>query len=124
MLGDERRALPVELRVFGRPRRQAIDIAVEHAECRGNQHGVVNLDVGGPVQARARHVAGHHVRPAARGLCSDDQQRLQLVGDAGLLEVVLHLDHQVLVLQMMGGDSAVNGLAVAAVVLRRGERGD
>ena len=52
--GDERRALPVEVGIVGRPRGEAVDVAVAHAEHRGDEHRVVDLEVGGALLARAR----------------------------------------------------------------------
>jgi hypothetical protein len=46
MHGQMRSHAGVHCRIAGLPRRKSIDIAVVHAECGGNQHGVVNFEVG------------------------------------------------------------------------------
>src|SRR5262245_62075879 len=110
-LGDERGALAVEIRIVRRPRGQAVHVAVAHAEDGGDEDGVVNLEIRRARGARPRDVLGQDVPPAARGLRGDDQERLQLVGDRGALEVALDLRDEVFVaVQVMRRDRAVNGL--------------
>ena len=125
MLGDERRALAVEVGIVGRPGGQPVDVAVAQAEHGGDEHGVVNLEVGGAELARARDVGCRDLLAACRGLAGDDEQRLELVGDGGVFRIALHAHDELFVaVQVVRGDGAVNRLAVAAVVLRRHERRD
>ena len=85
-VGDDGGALAVEIRIVGRPGREAVDVAVAHAEHRRDQHGVVNLEVGRALRARPLDVVGGHVLAAFGGLAGNRQQRLQLVRDVRLLE--------------------------------------
>ena len=79
--GDERAALAIELGILRRPRRQAVDVPVAEAEHRGDEDGVVNLEVGGPELARALDVGRRDVLTVPRGLAGNDQQRLEFFRD-------------------------------------------
>ena len=48
----------VGFRCFWRPSSQTVDIAVVHAKGRRDQHGIVDLMVGGPFLAGALHILG------------------------------------------------------------------
>ena len=125
MLGDEGRALTVEGGIVGSPGREPVDVAVAEAEHGGDEDRVVNLEVGGAVLAGTRHVRRRDVLAACRGLPGDHEQRLQLVRDGGVLRVGLHAHDEIFVaVQMVGGNGAVDRLAVPAVVLRRHEGRD
>ena len=82
VFGDERGPLAVEVGIVGRPGGEPVDVAVEHAERRGDEHGVVDFEVGGAQLARALDVGGVTCLPLCRRLAGDDEQRLELVGDA------------------------------------------
>ena len=79
MFGDERGALAVEPGIVGRPRRQAVHVAIAQAEDGGDEHRVVNLEVRGAELPGARDIGGRDVLPADRRLAGDDKQRLQLL---------------------------------------------
>src|SRR6185503_14689505 len=85
----------------------------------GDEHRVVDFQVGGAAFTRARDVVGGDGLPAFCRLACDDEQRLQLVRDRRLFRIGLDLDDEVLVAaEMMCGDGAMNRLTVAALVLR------
>ena len=46
MIGDALADFAIDARIARLPGGQAVDVAVVHAECRGDQHGVVNFLVG------------------------------------------------------------------------------
>jgi hypothetical protein len=120
VLGDDGGPLPVELWVVGRPRCEAVDVAVAQAEHRGDEHGVVNLEIGGTGLTGPRDMVGLHMPAAAGREPGNRQQRLQLLRHRRLLRVRLDPEHQVLgALQVVRRDGAVNGLAVSALVFSR-----
>ena len=76
-----------------------------------------------PVLAGACDVGVGHACAAFGDFAGDDEQRLQLVGDGGVLCIALDIHDELLVAtEMVRGDRAVNGLTVAAVVPGRDER--
>src|SRR5262249_40579585 len=77
---------------------------------------------GGAVRSGARDVGLRNLLAAVRDVASDDEQRLQLVGDGSVLRIALDFDDDLRVAEMVRGDRAVNGLAVAAVVMSWHER--
>ena len=56
MRGHEPGALPIAVGITGRPRGKTINVSVVHTERGGNEHGVVNLDVGRPFLTRPLNV--------------------------------------------------------------------
>ena len=82
VLRDDGRTLPIEVRIVRRPRREAIDVAVAHAEDCGNriQASCISRSVA-PCARCARDVFRCYGLPALGRLASDRQQRFQLVGD-------------------------------------------
>ena len=81
VFGDQGRALPVEIGIVGHPRGEAVHVAVAHAEHGGDEHRVVNLQIGGALLAGARDVGRRDVLAALRRLAGDREQRLQLRRD-------------------------------------------
>ena len=116
MLGHERRARAVEIRVVRRPGRESVDVAITQAEKRGDKDGVVNLEVSGAVLTRAGDILGGDALATFGGLAGDYEQRLQLVRNCRALQVRLDLQDEVLVtIEMVRGNRAMNRLAVPAV---------
>ena len=68
-------------RILGLPCRQSIDVTVVHAEGGGDQHGVVDLDVGCTLFAGMSHIIRGYVLPALLYLACDDEKSLQLSRD-------------------------------------------
>ena len=66
-------------RILGRlPGTKAVNVAVVHAESRGNEDGVVDLDVGGPVRPRLGDIIGRDPLAVLLNLARDRGQRLEL----------------------------------------------
>ena len=123
MLGDDRRAGTVEVRILRGPRGQSVHVAIAHAEHGGDEHRVVDLEIGRAVLTRSRDVGRRDVLAPFGRLPRDDEQRLELVGDGGLLGIRLDArDELFIAMQMVRRNGAVDRLAVPAVVLRRHER--
>ena len=78
VLDEQVCALFVDRGVGRGPRRQPVDIAVEHAERCGDQHGVMDLDVGCALAAGRGHVVGGDGTPIDFDLGGDREQRTQL----------------------------------------------
>src|ERR1700691_167441 len=118
-------SFPKALRVGGRPCSQAVYIAVVHAEGRRNQHGVVNLQVGGALLPRACDIFGLNVLSATLYFTGDSQQRLEFAGDIRALKIALYRLNRILVsTEVMRRNRAMGGLAVVAIVARRDIGGD
>jgi len=134
---DDQRGLPVDQRVVDvaglvvrgvvswRERRQPVDVAVEHGEGRGNEHRVVDLDVGGAGAARALDVGRGDLFAAFLHLGGNRHEGFQLRGYRGGLKVTLDgIDDRVVAAEVMGGGGPMAGLTEMAVVAIRDERGD
>src|SRR5262245_14234486 len=68
---------------------RARDVAVLHAESRGDQDGVVDRLVGGAICSRVFDIAGCHVSSALLNFGGNRQQRLELRGNIRRLKVLL-----------------------------------
>jgi hypothetical protein len=80
----------------------------------------VDFKIRGAFLARSINVLGRDALSALLHFGGDRQQRFQLVGDSGVLEVPLDCPDQLLVaVEMMRGDRAVDRLAIDAIVPRR-----
>ena len=78
----------------------------------------MDLDVGGPEFPRFLNIFGGDVLSALLYLSGDDQQRLQLGRDLGVLKIMLHLLHQrLIVIEAGGGDRAMDCLTVITIIL-------
>ena len=109
----------------GRPGREPVDVAVVHAERRGDQHRVVDLDVGRALPARVLHVLGRDGAAVVLHLRGDREQRTQLVADRSAVGVDLHLvDELHAAVELLGRERAVRGLAEDALVQVRDVGGD
>ena len=63
--GCEGRALPVHVGIRRGPSTESVHIPIEHAKTRGNEHGVVDLEVGGAARPGARDgIAGYFLSAA------------------------------------------------------------
>ena len=103
--------------IFGLPGSQSVDVAVVHAECGGDEDGVVNLQIGCALFAGVRDVVGGDVLSALLDLACDGEEGLELVGDLRLMEVAFDLFDQAEVFgEVSGGCGSVAGLAEEAVV--------
>jgi hypothetical protein len=71
----------VGLRIGRLPRTQAIHLAIEHAECGRDRHGVMDFPVGGASVKRTRNIVRGDVLAALLNLAGDGQQRLHLFRD-------------------------------------------
>ena len=71
--------LAIHFRVSRLPGIQTVHIAVEHAEGGGDQHGIVNLLVGGAVSAGNLDILLAHVLPAFLYFACNREQRFHLV---------------------------------------------
>lgn len=96
---------------------ESVDIAVVHAKRCGNQHSIVDFQVGRALRTRLRDVIRGYVLAALLDFPGDHQWSFQLFRDAGVLEIGLYPRDQLLVvIKARCGDCAVNRLAVIAVV--------
>ena len=84
----------VHLRVSWLPRTQPIHIAVVHTEGSGDQHRIVDFEIGGSVYPSVLHALCRDLLAALLHLAGDDQHRLELVGDGRLEEVTFDLVDQ------------------------------
>src|SRR4030095_4383630 len=97
--------------VSWRERRQPVDVAVEHGEGRGNEHRVVDLDVGGAGAARALDVGRGGLFSAFLHLGGNCHEGFQLRGYRGRLKVTLDgIDDRVVAAEVMGGGGPMAGL--------------
>src|ERR1700691_4861921 len=69
------------------PCAQAVDVAVVHAEGRGNQHRVVNLDIGGALLFRPRNVVRADTLAILLYLAGNRQQSFQLRTHGSTLKI-------------------------------------
>src|SRR5678815_798227 len=119
VLGHMPGPLAVPLGVGGRPRAKTVDVAVEHAERGGDQHGVVDFRVGGAFAPRPLDVLNADRAAALLHTRGDSQKRPQLRRDRGCIRASQDLVNQRLVLEMTRGDGRVAGATERAVVERR-----
>ena len=104
---------------------KAVDIPVEHAEGGGDQHRVVDLDVGGALVTGTLDVCGLHIEPAPRDLGRDVEQCPELGAHVGGRRVVAHgVDQVVVALEIVSGRGPVAGMTEVAVVSRGDIGGD
>src|ERR1700685_3082939 len=75
-------------------RSKAIDIAVIHAERSGDEHGIVNLNIGCAQLTGLRHCLCSYVLSTALNLSCDDQKCFQFVGYLRVVKVKLHTLHE------------------------------
>ena len=125
MLDEQVGALLVDRGIGRSPRREPVDVAVEHAEGGGDQHRVMDLDVGCALAAGGGHVVGGDRAPVDLDLGGDREQRAQLVADRSARRVALHLlDQGHPSLELHRGEGAVRRLAERALVQIRDVGGD
>src|ERR1700683_5872515 len=111
-------AFAVPFGISGSPRSQAIDVAVAHAENRGDQYGVVDFLVVGAFVTCALDIFGGDVLTALLYFAGYGEQRLLLVRDGRGLEVAFYLSYQGFVVpEIVSGGSSVYSLTKIAVVL-------
>ena len=123
--GHAAAALAIEGFVVGLVGAETVDIAVVHAEGRGDQHGIVNLNFGCAMLARGFDIGTGDQLAILLDLTRNDQQRLELGADVGLREVGLDLLHQRLVAAQVGrGNGAVNAVAIVGAVAAGDVGGD
>jgi hypothetical protein len=77
------RTLPIEAFVFWGPGRQAIDVAVHHAEVGSDQNGIVNLKVRGPQPACLVYIFGRNAFATPLNFPSDIEEGLHFFRDNG-----------------------------------------
>ena len=115
--GDSLAPLAVHGFVVRLPGAKSVDVAVEHAKGGGHEDGVVDLEVGCSGGAGVGDVFGSNVLAAFLHLGGYDEQSLQLLRDVGVLEIRFDaLDEILVAVEAGGGDVAVAGLAIVAVV--------
>src|SRR5215471_11402253 len=73
--------------------RQAVDVAVVHAECGGDENGVVNLEICCAKVARMFHVFRRDVLATLLNFSGNYEERFELVGNVGVLEIGFHALH-------------------------------
>src|SRR5271166_1569849 len=104
-------AFAIESFIVGLQGVQAVDVAVVHAERRGDQHGVVNLQVRCDQFARRVYVGGRNQLAILLHFARNDEQRLEFGADGGLREGGLHLlDQRFSATQMGRGNGSVNAV--------------
>ena len=107
----------VGLLVGGGEGGESVDVAVVHAERRGDEHGVVDFPVGRSLGARALDVRSGDVLAALLHLTGDREQGLELWRDRRRLRIRRHgVDDGVVAVMMMRRRRAVAGMAKAAIV--------
>lgn len=100
------------------PGGQPVNVAVIHAECRCNQHRVVNLGIRCSLLAGGIHSGACHVLSSTLHLPRNDQQSLQLFRNVRFIEFNVDLFDRFAAAQVAGRCSAVAGLAEVAVIQR------
>jgi hypothetical protein len=105
--------------------RQTVDVAVEHAERRRNEDGVVNFPVRCAFAAGCLDVDGRDVLAALLHLDRDRQEGAKLLRDWCAGVIAFHgVDERIIATEMMRSGGAVARLAEMTVVARRHERRD
>lgn len=78
----------------------------------------MDLKIGSSRRLGARNIVRLYTLAAELHFAGNGQQRLKLVRHSGRFEIIFNSANQPLVpVQVLGGDRAMNGLTVAAVVL-------
>lgn len=114
----------MEVGIVARPGVETINVTIAHTEHGGDEDGVVNLKVGCAFTG-ALNVFGRDAFAALLHLASDLEKGFQLSRDFGVFEVALYRDNESFVaVEVMSGDGSVDGLAIAAIILRRDVGGD
>jgi hypothetical protein len=78
-LGETFSTLAINFGIRGGPGSQSVDVAVVHAEGCGDEHGVVDLLVGGAFPTCALDIFGRDLLAALLHFAGDRKQRLELV---------------------------------------------
>ena len=117
VLCDVTRAIAITRRVGGRQCPEAVHIAVEHAEGGGDEHRVVDLDVGRAFRSRPIDVGLSHITPVPLYASRDRQQRFHLRRD-GRSERVADdgSDGRAVVAEMTGRNGGVAVMTEVTVV--------
>jgi hypothetical protein len=110
-------ALSMRIRIRRGPRREAVDVAVEQAEGRGNEHRVVNLVIRRTCAAGPRDIRVAHLTASTLDARGEREQGFQLWRDRGLLWIHENRRHELfVVVQMTGGNRRVAVTAERAFV--------
>src|SRR6185437_1421645 len=110
--------------VAGLPCVQTIDVAVVHAERSGDQHRVMDFEIGCAEGASLGYVFGGDALAALLHFACDCEQRLELGGDCRFLKICLYLLHGFRATEVTGGSRSMSCLAEVTIVLRRDIRSD
>src|SRR5688572_19169111 len=125
VFGDIARALAIPSRVGGRQRAETVHVPVEHAEGGGDQHGIVNLDVGRTLGTGAGDVRVAHLASAALYARSDREQCLHLGRHRRAFGVGDHsAHHSAVITEVTRRDGGVAVVTEGAVVEGRDVRGN
>ena len=119
------RALPIDCRVLRGPRTESVDVTIAHAKDCGNQHRIVNFEIGCAKIACCVDVLGRDMISAELHFSRDIEQRLEPGRDLRVGPVSLHfLDQRFVMPQLGRGNCTMNRLAKEAVVAPGDVRGD